>query len=118
MAIRSVKLIYQILEEALRKREEPVTCAILMDDPAVRKAAIAEYGKDIRVATDKVSDALGFMRGRGLLTRYPAPKDSRSLARFSYAWDFKQDAKPVVPVQSLITKKTGLLITEQDGGSV
>lgn len=100
MTIRSDKEIYQVLEEYLRIQEAPATVGTLMDIPAVRKAATAEFGSDIRVASDKVSDALGFMWRRGLLTRYPAPKDSKSLARFAYAWDAKQDARPVVPVSS------------------
>ena len=107
MAIRSAKEIYQILGEHLRKNDKPVTCADIMDIHAVRKAALAEYGDDVRLATDKVSDALGFMWRRGLLTRYPAPKDSRTLARFSYAWGTKQDAKTVAPVPPIPTKKTG-----------
>lgn len=69
MGIRSIKEIYQVLEEHLRSSDKPLTCVDLMDIPDVRKAAVAEYGKDIRTATNKVSDALGLVWRRNLLTR-------------------------------------------------
>lgn len=82
MAIRSTKEIYQVLERALKNSANPVTCVDLMDTPEVREAAVAEYGKDIRTATNKVSDALGFMWRRNLLIRYPAPAGPSTLARW------------------------------------
>lgn len=59
--IRSDKEIYRALETRLREAQKPITCVDLMDDPDFRATAIAEYGKDIRVTTNKVSDALGLM---------------------------------------------------------
>lgn len=73
MSIRSIKEIYQLLEEQLRKSTKPMTCVDLMDIPEIRNEALAEYGKDIRIATNKLSDALGLMWRRNLLVRYPAP---------------------------------------------
>ena len=64
--------------------QKPITCVDLMDDPDFRATAIAEYGKDIRVTTNKVSDALGLMWRRNLLVRYPAPRETSSLARYAY----------------------------------
>lgn len=67
MGIRSDKEIYRALETRLREAQKPITCVDLMDDPDFRATAIAEYGKDIRVTTNKVSDALGLMWRRNLL---------------------------------------------------
>ena len=76
MSIKSPKTIYNLIEKHLRLAESPTSCAQLMDIHEVRKAAIAEFGgpdDDVRFASNKLSDALGFMWRRGLLTRYPAP---------------------------------------------
>lgn len=117
MSIRSIKEIYQLLEEQLRKSTKPMTCVDLMDIPEIRNEALAEYGKDIRIATNKLSDALGLMWRRNLLVRYPAPRESNTLARYAYSWDFKQDAQESVPIPSpVVSRKAQLNITEQDGG--
>lgn len=114
MSIRSIKEIYQLLEEQLRKSTKPMTCVDLMDIPEIRNEALAEYGKDIRIATNKLSDALGLMRRRNLLVRYPAPRESNTLARYAYSWDFKQDAQESVPIPSpVVSRKAQLNIIEQ-----
>ena len=56
-----------------------------MDIPEIREEALAEYGKDIRIATNKLSDALGLMWRRNLLVRYPAPRETNTLARYAYS---------------------------------
>ena len=61
MSIRSIKEIYQRLEQQLKKSPWPMTCVDLMDIPEIREEAIAEYGKDIHIATNKLPDALGLM---------------------------------------------------------
>lgn len=97
MSIHSFKEIYQVLEEHLRKATKPVTCVDLMDIPEIRKEAFAEYGEDIRTATNKLSDALGLMWRRNLLVRYPAPRETNTLVRYAYSRDFKQDAQESAP---------------------
>jgi len=77
MGIRSDKEIYQALEKRLRETPKPITCVDLMDDPEFRATAMAEYGKDVRVATNKVSDALGLMWRRNLLVRFPRAKGNQ-----------------------------------------
>lgn len=117
MGIRSIKEIYSVLEQYLRSSDKPVTCVDLMDIPDVRRAAVAEYGKDIRTATNKVSDALGLMWRRGLLKRYPAPRETSTLARYAYAWDEPRQesiADPILPPIS--SRKSHVNIVEQDGG--
>lgn len=117
MSIRSIKEIYQLLEQQLRKSSKPMTCVDLMDIPEIREEALAEYGKDIRIATNKLSDALGLMWRRNLLVRYPAPRESNTLARYAYAWDFKQDTQASAPIPSpVVSRKTSINVVEQDGG--
>lgn len=117
MSIRSIKEIYQVLEQHLRKSGRPMTCVDLMDIPEIRETAIAEYGKDIRITTNKVSDALGLMWRRNLLVRYPAPRETNTLARYAYCWDTKQDTQASDPIPSpTISRKTNFNITEQHGG--
>lgn len=74
-----------------------MTCVDLLEIATIRKVAVAEYGKDMRVTTDKVSDALGLMWRRGYLKRFPAPQTSKTLARFAYLWDDKV-SRPAAPV--------------------
>ena len=114
MAIKSSREIYRVLEEAIRASATPVTCVDLLEVAAIRKVAIADYGKDMRITTDKVSDALGLMWRRGYLKRFPAPQTSKTLARYAYLWDDKT-SKPAAPV-SFPPGKTGVVISEKDGG--
>lgn len=76
--------------------------------------AVAEYGKDMRVTTDKVSDALGLMWWRGYLKRFPAPQTSKTLARFAYLWDDKV-SKPVALFLSLRGRPARLRATSNNG---
>ena len=69
-------------------------------------------------ATNKPSDTLGFMWRRGLLTRFPAPKESNSFARFSYIWDQQENSRPVqdTPIARAAVGKIGFTIAEIDDG--
>lgn len=115
MAIRSTKEIYTVLENALRESSEALTCVALMDLPEVRAAAVAEYGKDIRVTTNKVSDALGHMWRRNLLTRFPAA-DTTTLARYAYKWINTTQKVTPLPPSPLLSKKMGILVVEHEDG--
>ena len=77
-----------------------------MDDPQFRATATAKYGKDIRVTTNKVSDALGLMWRKNLLIRYPAPRETNSLARYAYIWDKGKDSALSLPVPSPSSSKS------------
>lgn len=120
MAIKSEKDIYNVLEKHLRAAAYPMTVTMLMDIQEVRDTALAELSSngDEREATNKLSDTLGFMWRRGLLTRFPAPKESNSFARFSYIWDQKTDSRPVSsnPIARAAAGKVGVSITEIDDG--
>lgn len=121
MAIKSQKDIYNVLEKHLRAAAYPMTVTMLVDLPEVREVALDEFSpseRDIRKTTDKLSDTLGFMWRRGLLTRFPAPKESHSYARFSYIWDQKENSRPVIesPIARAAAGKVGFSITEIDDG--
>jgi hypothetical protein len=121
VAIRSERTIYQLVETHLRKQDSPITCVDLMDIPEIRKEAVAEFGgpdKDVRVATNKLSDTLGFMWRRGLLTRYPAPQSERSLARFAYAWASTKSEPSTRPIPPPVRSvgKSAINIKEHEEG--
>lgn len=127
MSIKSPRDIYHVLEKHLRTAAAPggggpMTVTMLMDIPEVRQAALNEFTSDddVRIATNRLSDALGFMWRRGLLTRYPAPKESNSFARYSYIWDQQEDIRPVTekPLAYTSSGKLGCAITEIDDGVV
>lgn len=82
--IKSDEAIYQVIETALTGSTQAQTCAMLMDRPEVRAAAVAKFGADVQIATNKLSDLLGFMWRKGILDRFPAPP-STSMARYAYA---------------------------------
>lgn len=113
--IKSADEIYSAIENALAKASTVQTCADLMEDPAVRNAAVERYGTDIQTTTNKVSNVLGFMWRRGLLDRFPAAP-SRSMARFAYALKNKiVEAEPIPFDQTPKLGKHALSITERDG---
>jgi hypothetical protein len=116
--IRSSDEIYGVVENALQNISEPQTCAALMDRPEVRAAAMARYGDDVQIATNKLSDLLAFMWRRGVLDRFPAPP-SRSMARYAYALtkQFADAETPIPYVKESLPKlgKHALSIVERDG---
>lgn len=109
MAVRSSKTVYQLIEKHLQDSETPLTCVDLMEFPDLRQAALDEYGSDIQQATNKLSDALGFMWRRDLLDRY-TNHDVTSKARFAYGW-----ARPKSPPPLSFDRKPEMKITEKDG---
>ena len=113
MAIKSDKAIYQVLEARLRAAASPLTCKDLMNYDDVRTEAIAAYGKDIQASTNQVSNALGLMWRRGLLTRFPAPRSGTTYSKFAYIWATTIEApvKPMSPPVRLVGK-TPIGITE------
>lgn len=122
MKIRSTREIYRLVEKYLKKSEEPQTCVDLMDNAEVEKAALEEFGGDKRHATNKLSDTLGFMWRRGILTRYPAGGESGQMARFAYTWSYKgEDAQTVsksIPAPTVVRPKTGVIVKETPDGGV
>lgn len=116
MAIRSERNIYQLLEKYLRATEQPLTCVDLMEIDAIKYEAEKEFGRDS--ATNKLSDTLGFMWRRELLTRYPAPKTETSFARYAYTWDDSKTGKPLSQVNAKVKtlSRYDCTITKDEGG--
>lgn len=122
--IKSDRRIYQVIHAQLHGAVEPMTANELMDVEDIKNEALAEFGgqsRDIRTATDKLSDALGFMWRKGLLTRYPAPRTSKSFARYAYSWANNNDDPFPAPLRPKVryTGKQAITITEtQDGAEI
>jgi hypothetical protein len=121
MGIKSDRPIYGLIEKHLKANSQPMTCNALMEIDEVRVAAINEFGgpkQNVQLATNKLSDVLGFMWRRGVVTRYPAPKDGTTFARFCYEWAEKpvSDTKPILPPPSPQTFKKRLNIQEVPNG--
>jgi hypothetical protein len=115
--IKSEDSIYDVIDEALTDVGQPQTCHQLMDNPKVRDAALKRFDSDVQIATNKLSDTLGFMWRRGVIDRFAAPP-TRSQARWAYAKkntfsDFDTPI-PYVPQKDKLGKHT-LAITEKDG---
>lgn len=116
MSIRSQRDIYRIIEKYLSEAESPQTCVDLMDIHEVEVAALKEFGGDKRQATNKLSDTLGFMWRRGLLTRYPSSGEGGQMARYAYVWSEQPNARKVAAVPSPIHAKTGFIVSEREDG--
>lgn len=115
--IKSTDGIYDAIDDALSNITVPQSAPSLMDNPAVRQAAMKKFGNDIQIATNKLSDTLGFMWRRGVIDRFAAPPD-RSQARWAYAkkGDFSDYDTPIAyqPSEPKLGKHA-LSITEKDG---
>jgi hypothetical protein len=111
--INSMDDIYNVIERALRSLNEPATCVRLMEMNDVRQAALAEFGDDVQLATNKLSDTLGFMWRRGVLDRFPAPRGNGTKARFAYMFK-KEKVASLSPLPSPASKKPTFTITETD----
>lgn len=85
MRIRDAVGIYNTLETLIKQSDRPLTCVDLYDDADVRKYADS---------VNRVSDYLGHMYRRGLLSREPAPKSLNSQARWAYFWKNRAETAP------------------------
>lgn len=113
--IKSSAEIYSVVEEAMTGLDKPITCAELMEVPEVRASAVEKFGSDIQIATNKLSDLLGFMWRRGVIQRYAADSSS-TMARFAYLWKHVEVPLPkVIPSPTPPEMNHALTITEKDG---
>ena len=74
---RTEEGLYEALEAELKKSAQPMSCAQLFDKASVREHA---------ATVNRVSDYLGNMWRKGLVTRLAAPREHNSRARWIYAW--------------------------------
>lgn len=112
--IKSNDSLYDVLEETLTGLKEPVTALNLMERPKVRAAVLARFGDDVQIATNKLSDRMGFMWRKGVLDKFPST-DPNSIARFAYALKTKVVPRPKA-LPGALTKATNyaLSITENE----
>ncbi len=116
--IRSEDEIYNVLEKHVSKAVSPITAPELMEIAEVRDTAKERFGHDVQVATNKVSDTLGFMWRRGVLKRFTAPESPHYRARYAYGPQNPpppQEVREIVPPSpSLSQGKPRFLINEKD----
>jgi len=113
--IKSNDSLYDVLEDALTGLKEPVTAAALMERPKVRASAIERFGPDIQVATNKLSDRLGFMWRKGVLEKFPST-DPHTIARFAYMLKAQSLPSPkALPSSPASVVNSALSIIERDG---
>lgn len=116
--IRSEDEIYNVLEAALNDSDRPLTAPELMENPEVRSVAMDRFGHDVQTTTNKVSDTLGFMWRRGVLTRFMAPESPHYRARYCYAVTQATQEKlqevPQPPSPSFSTKQRINIIEKDD----
>lgn len=98
--------LYRSLEEIFRRAKKPLTCNDIWDDhPVVR---------DFAASPNRVSDYMGNMWRRGLLSRLPVPEPGRG-PRWSYMW--KDKVPPALAaleyVPKAIVERPNLIISEE-----
>ena len=130
MKIRSENSIYQVISGiSMSSAKAPMTCAELMEIPEMRAAAIEKFGSDIQVATNKLSDMLGFLWRRTTIARFDAPLTAatgRSMARYAYWYvdkakvDEVDDGHPRAPISPPIPLhiKPSFNISERNGSVI
>lgn len=118
---RNEQGLFYALEIILKAAKEPLTCVQMYND----NFSVREHANN----PNRVSDYLGGLWRKGLVTRVPAPKTNNSSARWAYAWKTEQvhtkisehieyhaGAKKFVDgiKQKSIHGKPGIEITEDD----
>lgn len=103
--------IYVKLEKLLKQAKQPLTRTDLYD-----RAEIREMAK----SADDVSDRLGYMWRRKLLTRVPAPRTGMKSARWAYSWRKEVDlpVKPVSVEEAKPQRLKGLEYRREPDGAV
>ncbi len=119
MSFRNQLGIYHVLRTHLEASPYPLTCVDLFDFEDVKR-----YAPD----SNRVSDYLGHLFRRGLVSRYPAPRTENSAARFAYLWknskaDSPQQRTPaprlsVVRAAEVQPLRSNMKVVENTDGSV
>lgn len=102
--------LFPVLEAALKAATEPLDCQTLFDMPSI---------KDRAASVNRVSDYLGNLWRKGLVSRLPAPKIEGTRARWLYAW--KGQKGPAIYgtdyTPKILADRPALLISE-DGRDI
>jgi len=104
--------IYSKIEDILKHSDKPLTCTELFDKSEIRQEVNS---------TDEVSDRLGYLWRRGLVTRVPSPKLGVKSARYAYSWrnNTTKARKPVsIDDVTRRTKFNGLDAKRSADGSI
>ena len=99
--------LFAALEAALKAASEPLDCNMLFD-----MASIKEHAN----AVTRVSDYLGNMWRKGLVTRLPAPRGENNRARWLYAWKGNKGPKYLEAVDyapRVLADRPTMLVTEE-----
>lgn len=100
----SEKGLFNALEKILRESGEPMDCNELFDKPEVREHA---------ATTNRVSDYLGNLWRKGLVTRLPSNTDG-SRSRWRYQWkDFAPPGVGSDYAPKLLIDRPQVIITEE-----
>lgn len=97
--------LYQLLEKILFSAEEPLDAVQIYDMPEVRKLA---------PSANRVSDYLGNIWRKGLVSRVPAGGEGRG-PRWKYAWKSKVPLKEksIEYAPKLLVNRPTVVITEE-----
>lgn len=106
MKQRTVKFgspMYQVIEKHIKliaTMENPVTCVSLMEVSELREGLLDEFGgaeRDVRKATNQLSNMLGFMWRKNILVRMPA-KERNAKTRWAYIWNDQEKPETLGPL--------------------
>ncbi len=104
--------LFQALEVALKAAEGPLDCQALFDMTTVKEHA---------ASVTRVSDYLGNLWRKNLVTRLPAPKDGSSRARWMYEWKGQKGPRYLDAVEytpKILADRPAMLITEEGGNII
>lgn len=98
--------LYQVLEKILFEAKEPLDCHQIYNMPEVRKYAASPA---------RVSDYLGNIWRKGLVSRIPNPETGRGAPRWKYIWKKKvaPNQQVIEYAPKLLVHKPTVLITEE-----
>jgi hypothetical protein len=102
------------IEAVLKSAAEPLDCNQIFDIQSVRALA---------PSANRVSDYLGVLFRRGLVSRVPSDKDGNSRARWKYIWKgkplpaWRKDIQPVDYRPKAILDRPNIYISE-DGDNI
>jgi len=100
--------LFPALEAALRAASEPLDAQAFFDMSSVKEHA---------ASVNRVSDYLGNLWRKGLVTRLPAPKNENSRSRWLYQWKGQKGPKIYDAAQDYVPRvladRPSVLITEE-----
>ena len=130
MRVRSVREIYLEIEAALKNTNRPMTCTEVYDSRTdIRGHADLQKQNDgpmsaeerRRAEIDRLSDYMGHMWRRGVLTRHTAGDNAVGKARFAYTMKIGVRSDPVElpdPTKPSVAEKRKVDVSQADDGTI